>query len=331
MRKKVLGIAIFAAVCCIAFLFYRLANEHSDLIQVPPPAYEPSAALSPQKTFAMLEHFNTAVAAREAELKSGIIEFTLTLRKMKTPFSKNPVYEERVKWHVTYRFSGEQQFYEIQERVKVKPGWLRRTKWKESKRYKFQVDGITESGRVNRGDGWQRTIDHPIIFHQYSSPLRWNWDTNLTRMTQMFGHIVEAKGVVVEEEPAEYIKFEDWRADKIETTELWLSPEKDYRTTQVLQQIRFINKNSTGGTPFFLEELLSEAQLSPRISRFHYTCQLARFEPDIWYPQTATETREVIDTENLRFLMGQEVNLQVHSATFNVPIAVKDLLLLPDR
>jgi hypothetical protein len=51
MRKKVLGIAIFAAVCCVAFLFYRRVNERSDLIQVPSRVYEPSTALSPQETF----------------------------------------------------------------------------------------------------------------------------------------------------------------------------------------------------------------------------------------------------------------------------------------
>ena len=331
MRKKVLGTAIFAAVCCIALLFYRLANEHSDSIQVPPPVYEPSVALSPQETFVLLEHFNTAVTARKVELKSGVVEFTLTLSKMKTSFSKNPVYEEKVKWHVTYRFSGQQQFYQIQERVKVKPGWLQRTKWKESKRYKFQVDGSGENGRVNRGDGWQWTTRHPIELRGYSSPLRWNWDTNLTRMTQMFGHIVDAKSVVVEGQPVEYLKFEDWSSEKIATTELWFNPKKNYRTTQVSQQTRYINKDSTGRTSFSSGQSLSEAQLSPQMSQFRYACQLAQFEPGVWYPQTATEMREVVNTENSHFLIGEKLTLQVHSATFNTLIAVKDLLLLPDR
>lgn len=331
MRKKVLGIAIFAAVCCVALLFYQRVNERSDLVKVPPHVHEPSTALSPQETFVLLEHFNAAVAARKAELKSGIVDFTLTLSKMKTPFSKNPVYEERVKWHVTYRFSDQQQFYQIQERVKVKPGWLQRPKWKESKRYKFQVNGSEENGRVNRGDGWQWTTRHPIELHHYNSPLRWNWDTNLTRMTQLFGHIVDAKSVVAERQPVEYLKFEDWRADKIETTELWFSPKKSHRTTKVLQQTRFINKDPNDRTSVPSVEPLAEAQLSPQMSQFRYTCQLAQFEPGVWYPQTATEMREVIDAENLHFLIGEKLTLQVHSATFNIPIAVKDLLLLPDR
>ena len=331
MRKKVLGVVIFAAVCCVAFLFYRRVNERSDLIQVPSRVYEPSTALSPQETFILLEHFNTAVTEREAELESGVIEFSIVLSKIRTPFSKNPVYEERVKWYVTYRFSGQQRFYQIQEHVKVKPGWLQRAKWKESKRYKFQADDSGENGRVNRGDGWQWTSRHPIELNNYNSPLRWNWDTNLTRMTQMFGHIVDAQNVIIDGEPVEYLKFEDWRTDKVETTELWFNPQKDYRTTQVLQQTRFINKDSTDRTLVSSVEPLTEKWLSPHISRFRYTCQLAQFEPGVWYPQTSTEVREVIDSENLHFLIGEKLTLQVHSATFNIPIAVKDLLLQPDR
>lgn len=330
MRKRILVVVIFAFVCCLVLLFYWRATKRPALIQTPR-VYEPSTVLSPQDTLMLLEHFNTAITKREAELKSGIIEFSLTLSKIKTLFSKNPVYEERLKWHVTYRFSGQQRFYQIQERVKVKPGWFRRAKWKESKRYKFQADDSGKKGYVNRGDGWQWTSHHPITFNSYGSPLRWKWDTNLTRMTQRFGPIVDAQNVIGEEERVDYFKFEDWRADRIETTELWSNPQKDYRTTKVVQQTRYINKELTNKTLVFSGEPVTDRWLSSHISQLRYTCQLAQFEPSIWYPQTSTEVREVVDAENSHFLMGEKSTLQVHSAAFNIPIAVKDLLLQPDR
>lgn len=331
MRKRILIVIIFVFVCCLVLLFYRRTTKPPVLMHAPPHVYEPSVALSPQDTLMLLEHFNAAITEREAELESGIIEFSLTLSKIKAPFSKNPVYEERVKWHVTYRFSGQQRFYQIQERVKVKPGWLQRAKWKESKRYKFQANDSGKNGRVNRGDGWQWTSHHPIAFNSYGSPLRWKWDTNLTRMTQMFGHIVDAQKVIVEGEPLDFFKFEDWRADRIETTELWSNPQKDYRTTKVVQQTRYINKELTNKTLVSSGEPVTEGWLSPHISQLRYTCQLAQFEPGIWYPQTSAEIREVVDAENSHFLIGEKLTLQVHSATFNIPIAVKDLLLQPDR
>ena len=39
----------------------------------------------------------------------------------------------------------------------------------------------------------------------------------------------------------------------------------------------------------------------------------------------------MVDAENSHFLMGEKLTLQVHSAAFNIPIPVKDLLLQPDR
>ena len=261
MRKRILVVVIFAFVCCLVFLFYWRATKRPALIQTPL-VYEPSAALSPQDTLMLLEHFNAAITKRETELKSGVIEFTLTLSKIKTPFSKNPVYEERLEWHVTYRFSGQQRFYQIQERVKVKPGWFRRAKWKESKRYKFQADDGGKKGYVNRGDGWQWTSHHPITFNSYGSPLRWKWDANLTRMTQRFGPIVDAQNIIGEEAPGNYFKFEDWRADRIETTELWSNPQKDYRTTKVVQRTRYINKELTNKTLVSSGEPVTEGWLS---------------------------------------------------------------------
>lgn len=115
MRKRILVVVIFTFVCCLALLFYWRTTKRPTLTQTPQRVYEPSTALSPQDTLMLLEHFNTAITKREAELKSGVIEFSLTLSKLKTPFSKNPVYEERLKWHVSYRFSGQQRFYQIQE------------------------------------------------------------------------------------------------------------------------------------------------------------------------------------------------------------------------
>ena len=85
MRKRILVVVIFAFVCCLVLLFYWRATKRPALIQTPR-IYEPSAALSPQDTLMLLEHFNAAVTEREAELESGVIEFSLTISKIKTPF-----------------------------------------------------------------------------------------------------------------------------------------------------------------------------------------------------------------------------------------------------
>lgn len=330
MRKKILVITICITICLISIFFYQRSIDDPASEWTPLQVYEPSAVLSPQETLALLKHLNTKVAAREAKLESGIVAFSLTLSKP-TSFSKNPVYEDRVEWHVTYRFSGQRRFYQIQERVKVKPGWFQRTKWKESKRYEFQVEGSKEKGRVNRGDGWQWTHRHPLELGNYNSPLHWKWDATLTRMIQTFGLLVDTQDVIVEGKPMHYFKFEDWHPDRIETTELWRSPEMDYRTTRVLKRTRFINEDLTGRTLISSTEPLTEAHFSSRIGQLHYTCQLAQFEPGVWYPQITTEVREIVDSENWQFLWGEKLTLQIHSVVFNIPISVKDLLLFPDR
>ena len=202
MPKRILVVVIFAFVCCLVLLFYWRTTRPSALIQTPQRVYEPSPALSPQDTLMLLEHFNAAVTEREAKLESGIIEFSLTLSKIKALFSKNPVYEERLKWHVTYRFSGQQRFYQIQERVKVKPGWLQRAKWKESKRYKFQADDSGKNGYVNRGDGWRWTSHHPIAFNSYGTPLRWKWDSHRYPLPKGRGLCFLATAVFSESPPS---------------------------------------------------------------------------------------------------------------------------------
>ena len=77
MRKRILVVVIFAFVCCLALLFYWRTTRPPALMQTPQRVYEPSAALSPQDTLMLLEHFNTAITEREAELESGVIEFSL--------------------------------------------------------------------------------------------------------------------------------------------------------------------------------------------------------------------------------------------------------------
>ena len=188
-------------------------------------------------------------------------------------------------------------------------------------------------GYVNRGDGWQWTSHHPITLNSYGSPLRWKWNTNLTRMTQMLcGPSLTHRRTSLRRNRVDYFKFEDWRADRIETTELWSNPRKDYRTTKVVYSRQdTLTRTLTNKTLVFSGEPVTDGWLSPHISQLRYTCQLAQFEPGIWYPQTSTEVREVVDAENSHFLMGEKLTLQVQSAAFNIPIAVKDLLLQPDR
>lgn len=150
-------------------------------------------------------------------------------------------------------------------------------------------------------------------------------------MIQTFGLLVDTQDVIVESKPMHYLKFEDWHPNRIETTELWRSPEMDYRTTRVLKRTRFINEDLTGRTLISSTEPLTEAHFSSRIGQLHYTCQLAQFEPGVWYPQITTEVREIVDSENWQFLWGEKLTLQIHSVVFNIPISVKDLLLFLDR
>lgn len=327
MLKKRLIVTICIGICLIAFFLYRRAANLSEPKETASRVYQPSARLSPQETQMLLKHFNLKVAAREARLKSGVIVFSITNSKTVSSSAKNPDYKERVKWDITYRFSDQQQFYRIVERVKVKPRWFRRATWKESKRYEFQEDSNQRLGRVNRGDGWQWTSRHPLELGDYYNPFRWKWDTNLTRMIQMFGPIVETQHT-----SSNYVKFENWRAEKIETTELWFDPQKDYRATQILQQTRYIKTGTTDRTSLSSGAPITEERLSPQIGQTDYLCQLAQFEPDIWFPRTATEIWQLVDiSSNSHFHTGRKLTLQVHSASFNIPIAIKDLHLFPDR
>ncbi|RKU18773.1 hypothetical protein C6503_08955 [Candidatus Poribacteria bacterium] len=323
MLKKFLIFAICIGICFIIFFFYQQVGNRSEHKETASHVYDyqPSTGLPPQETQMFLKHFNSKVAAREAKLKSGVIEFSITKSREQSSSAKSPVYKERLKWDITYRFSGQQRFYKIVERVRVKPGWFRRAIWKESKRYEFQEDSDYRYGRVNRGDGWQWTSRAPLELGDYYNPFYWAWNSNLTQMVQMFGPIIETRSTVGDK-LHDYIKFERWGTDKIEITEFWFDPWKDYRTTRILQQtryIRYIKRGTTDRTLLSSGAPITTEKLSPQMRQINYTYQLAQFAPDIWFPQTAT------------FLTGRKLELQVHSASFNTPILVKDLQLFPDR
>lgn len=320
MLKKFLVFAISIGICLIIFLFYRQAANRSEHKETASRIYhyQPSAGLPPQETQMLLKHFNSKIAAREAKLKSGVVEFSITKSREQFSSTKSPIYEERLKWDITYRFSGQQRFYKIVEHVRVKPGWFRRATWKESKRYEFQEDSHKKYGRVNRGDAWQWTSRAPLELGDYYNPFYWAWNPNLTQMVQMFGPIIKTQSTA-EDGLDDYIKFKKWGTNKIEITELWFDPRKDYRTTRILQQTRYIKRGVTDRASLSSGAPVTTEKLSPRMRQINYTYQLAQFAPDIWFPQTAT------------FLTGRKLELQVHSASFNTPIPVKDLQLFPDR
>ena len=74
MLKKFLIFAICIGICFIIFFFYQQAGNRPEHKETASRVYDyhPSTGLPPQETQMLLKHFNSKVAAREANLTGSV-------------------------------------------------------------------------------------------------------------------------------------------------------------------------------------------------------------------------------------------------------------------
>ena len=303
----------------------------------------------------LLEDIKTGTAAYDAKLKSGEVEFSITLdqrtRQQKKNFferffgseDKEAVeYEEQGYWYITYRFDGDRHFYDVKMRKKMELNGKSLRDW-HGMHFQYRMDGRVLYFREKPDTEWQQQFLHkevPLgdkdipsnVFEAAFNPRWWSWPPwgfELAHLIRIFKPI-SVQQVNVEGTPHYLLTLQRTEFDAKRTHEIWLDPQKAYRPTRILAHHRSVLQT-------FIEEKPG-AELIPlppeREYRFtRYTYQLSQFEPDIWFPKTVTmENSFTTSDENEESPpILRKTTMQVHRAVFNIPISEKALSITSDR
>ena len=300
-----------------------------------------------------LAHIKIGTAAYNAKLKSGVIEFSITLSEASDkPLPAGAVayvenghqYEKTGYWYITYRFDGTHQFYDVKMRKKMELNGAPLSNWHES-HFQYRMDSRTLYFREKSGTEWQQQpIVHkkrPVfaknipsdVFEAQFNPRWWGWPPwgfKLENLIRIFKPI-NVQQVNVEGVPYYLVTLQRAESDSTRTLEIWLDPQKAYQPTRILLHRRSVQQmvaRRPDGKP-------KPFPLQPAkvYNLTRYTYQLAQFKPDIWFPK-------IVTIEN-SFTMGQEnkrpprtlrkTTMRVQRAAFNVPISEKDLGIISDK
>ncbi|MDE0467895.1 MAG: hypothetical protein OYL97_12645 [Candidatus Poribacteria bacterium] len=309
-------------------------------------------ALSEEAT-QLLQDIITGTSAYNAKLKSGEVEFSITLserirqeknflerlfgwgRNLLMPSEKEKeeaLYEEQGYWHITYRFDGDRHFYDVKARKKTELNGAPLPNWKET-HYQYRRLGKTLYYRANTDTEWKQHPPRTLArtFEAQFDPRWWSWPPwgfELEKLIRIFKPI-NVQQVNVEGIQHNFLTLQRTDPDVTRTFEIWLDPQKAYRSTRILTHRKSILK---------LVEARPDGKLIPlppegEYRLTSYTYQLAQFEPNIWFPKTGTmENSYVIGDEDKQPPpVHRRTTMQVHRAVFNMPISEKELGIIPDR
>ena len=301
-----------------------LAHWTGQVLMLTPP-------LSAEST-QLLEDIITGTAAYNAKLKSGEIEFSITLSERIRQEKEKIQYEDQGYWHITYRFDGDRHFYDVKTRKKMELNGARLPNWKES-HHQYRILGKTLYYRANTDTEWkeqpQRTLSR--TFEAQFNPHWWSWPPwgfELEKLVRIFKPF-NVQQVNVERIPHYLLTLQRTDFDAIRTYEIWLDPQKEYRPTRILAHRRSVQQVFERRPDGKLVPLPREKAY--RLTRYIY--QLTQFEPDIWFPKTVImENSSVVGDEDKRPpWVYRKTTMQVHRAVFNIPISEKELGIIPDR
>ena len=305
------------------------------------------AELSPVSV-QLLDKIRAENIVAKKKIKSGIIECTLTFEE--TPRRKegvswppkNPKYEILGTWDITFRFTEGKKNFRITENTTVDlHGYIRPKQGRSI--YEFQVSGTQKHGRVNKGKGWLQISELPPFLESHCDPRFWadHFQFNLPPKNK---NVLEAQHIDTDGEPFIYVKFqrEDldvthrW-ADKVRTTELWIHSQKDYRVTKGIVDERHPSLVGSDNTDLIPDVPFSKddqsSKVAPVAKQVYYAAQLVRFNPDIWFPQTATEEWKIVSAGKtpVPYYPSRKITMQVHRAVFNIPIDEKEMRVQPNN
>ncbi len=302
----------------------------------------------------LLENIKTGTAAYNAKLKSGEVEFSITLNQRIRQQEKNfferffaakekeeVQYEEQGFWYITYRFDGDRHFYDIKMRKKMELNGKSFRDW-HGMHFQYQMDGKVLYFREKPDTEWQQLFSHKVrppwgeeipsdVFEAEFNPRWWSWPPwgfKLGHLIRVFKP-VSVQQVNVEGVPHSFLTLQRTDFDSTRTTEIWLDPQKAYRPTRILAHRRSLPQ-------VFIEKRDGELRPLPREESHDltaYTYQLAQFEPDIWFPKTVTvENLSIVGDEDKQPAPAhRKTIMQVHRAVFNIPISEKALGITSDR
>lgn len=289
----------------------------------------------------LLEEIKTG-AASTTPLKSGVIEFSITLSQATRdprPSDTDAPYvykdywlEETGYWHIIYRFQGASHFYDIKTRKKMEFHGHPLQEWQET-HFQYQIKGITLHAQERIGDRWKphgaQKLPSPLLedfFYPHwwiwQIPSAWIWQLpgeQLTRLLDTFPPIDIQR--THEIEPSYHLTLFRRSAAANITGEIWLDPQRGYHPIRFFKHVEAIEK------------------IPPNLSEKIYTSSrsvydLAEFE-SIWFPkniiteisfQLSDKKQSIASPPTFR-----KQNLRVHRAIFNIPIEAKDLRINPDE
>ena len=146
----------------------------------------------------LLEDIETGTAAYNAKLKSGEVEFSITLNQRIRQQEKNfferffaskekaeVQYEEQGFWYITYRFDGDRHFYDIKMRKKRELNGKPLRDW-HGMHFQYRMDGKTLYFREKPDTEWQQLFSHKVeppwgkeipsdVFEAEFNPRWWSW------------------------------------------------------------------------------------------------------------------------------------------------------------
>lgn len=308
----------------------------------------------PAEATQLLEDIKTGTAAYNAKLKSGEVEFSITLneriRQQKKNFferffaseeEEEVKYEEQGYWYITYRFDGDRHFYDVKIRKKMELNGKSLRNW-HGMHFQYRMEGRTQYFRKKPDTEWQQLFSHKMeppwdkdipsdVFEAEFDPRWWSWPPwgfELEKLIRIFKPI-SVQQVNLEGTLHDFLTLQRTDFDSMRTDEIWLDPQKAYRPTRILAHRRSL-------TSVFIEERDGKVRPLPR-EKVHaltsYTHQFAQFEPGIWFPKTVImETSSVVGDEDKQPAPAyRKATMQVHRAIFNIPISEEALGITPNR
>lgn len=288
-----------------------------------------------------LKQIKTGVANANAKVRSGVIEFSITMsqvtRDPRPPGTDAPYVlddfwlQETGYWHITYRFQGERHFYDVKTRKKAEFNGQKLPDWQASHR-QYQIEGKMLHFRERIGEKWKHHPRQKLpspLFNDFFNPYWWIWQTPRAKLTGLLDTYkpIEIQRVH-ETPPAHYLLTLHRRGRRGSniTSEIWLDPQKDYHPIRLFIHVRGTRK---------IPQLTTDGK--DTIEKYNSTrsrYQLARFEPNIWFSKnvireisfTTADEKQQLDPPAMRKQI-----MQVHRAVFNISIDNKDLRFNTDE
>jgi len=295
----------------------------------------------PAEARQLLADIMTGTEVYEESLKSGVIEFSITLSQATDkPLPVDTVmymenghrYEETGYWYITYKFEGERRVYDVRARNKMTFHGQSLEDWQEP-HHQFRILRNILHLWENTGIEWKKYPPQkvsPRLLKPHFNPHWWSWPLWNLKLTDLFRFFkpISVQLVNVDDSP-HYLLTGRRTGPANSNIEIWLDPQKDLRPTRVLLHDRSI----LGVAPAEdLDEQSKPIPLETEYNLTRYTYQIEKFEPDIWFPKTVTRSVSFSTTdENQQPLPTlRKAVMQVHRAVFNVPIAEEALDRISD-